>query len=151
MEPTTRSYTITNQLTSANKKMYQPVSSSKPISHIFAETTVKENNLEYQQFLIENKELELKMVELQVQLSQLQKQRKKADRELEEIVCKKEIAAVQLKEKQHYLKKFYNELDKHFRGGREDLFAGLKKLEQNLMEMYTRDQKRIRESLQPER
>ena len=58
------------------------------------------------------------MVELQVRLSQLQKQRKKSDRELEDITTKKEILAVQLKEKQHYLNKFYYELDKNFRGGR---------------------------------
>ena len=68
------------------------------------------------------------MVELQVHLSHLQKQRKKADREKEEVEHRKEIAQIQLREKQHYLQKYYNELDRKFRGGREDLFSGLKKL-----------------------
>lgn len=57
----------------------------------------------------------------------------------------------QLKEKQIYLQKYYDELDRKFRGGRDDLFAGLKKLEHSLIEMYRRDEKRIKESLQPER
>lgn len=58
---------------------------------------------------------------------------------------------MQLKEKQFYLQRYYEELDRKFRGGRDDLFAGLKKLESNLLEMYQRDEKRISHSLHSER
>ena len=51
----------------------------------------------------------------------------------EEARKKKELAELQLKEKQVYLKRYYEELDRKFRGGRDDLFAGLKKLETNLL------------------
>lgn len=52
MEPTLKSFAIPNPLTSSSKRHNQPSTPGKPISHIFAETTIKESNLEYQQLLI---------------------------------------------------------------------------------------------------
>ena len=64
------------------------------------------------------------------------RKRRKNEKMAEEARKKKELAELQLKEKQVYLKRYYEELDRKFRGGRDDLFAGLKKLETNLLEMY---------------
>ena len=66
----------------------------------------------------------------------MQKKKKKADKSAEDATARKELAIVQFKEKQSYLQKYYQQLDQKFKGGRDDLFAGLKKLENNLLEMY---------------
>jgi hypothetical protein len=142
MQPPAKSFALPVPLNTPKK--YPSSASSKLLSHIFAETLVKESNLEYQRLLIANKELELRVGELEVELGHLSKQRRKAERAAEEVRQKKELALAQFKEKQCYLKKYYDELDRKFRGGRDDLFAGLKKLEHNLLEMYERDQRRIR-------
>lgn len=93
-----------------------------------AHHAIKENNLEYQQLIIREKELELQMAELQNHLKSLQKAKRKVEKLVQEAAHKKETAELQLREKQFYLQRYYEQLDKKFRGGRDDLFAGLKKL-----------------------
>lgn len=59
-------------------------------------------------------------------------------------MLKRDQAILDAKEKRHYLHRYYEELDRKFRGGREDLFASLTRLEQSLLEAYERDEKRLR-------
>ena len=136
MEAVSKTLTINVSLGHSHRKIPASPVVPRPVSHIFAETNIKENNLDYQQLLIKNKELELGLGELKAELNHLQKQRRKGDKLVEEASQRRALAGIQLKEKQFYLQRYHDGLDRKFRGGRDDLFAGLKKLEQNLLEMY---------------
>ena len=67
------------------------------------------------------------------------KRRKKAKRTLEEAVGRRDQAQRDVRDKKCYLQKYYEELDRKFRGNREDLFASLAKLEKSLLDAYDKD------------
>lgn len=73
------------------------------------------------------------MEERKNELDLLIKKRKKADKVLEEAVNKRNQASLNCKEKRCYLEKYYQELDRKFKGGKEELFNNLAKLEQSLL------------------
>jgi hypothetical protein len=68
------------------------------------------------------------MFELQTQYDGLVKRRKKAERGLTDVIQKRDQTLADLKEKQYFFNRYQNELDKRFRGGKEELFGGLEKL-----------------------
>lgn len=78
------------------------------------------------------------------------KKRRKADKVLEEAIARRDQALVECKQKRCYLEKYYEELNRKFRGGKDELFSNLARLEASLLEAYEKDEKRLRESLQAE-
>jgi hypothetical protein len=77
--------------------------------------------------------LEIAVEDHRNQYEALVKRRKRADRTLEDAINKRDQSQLECKEKRCYLQRYYEELDRKFRGGREDLFASLARLEQNLL------------------
>ena len=72
------------------------------------------------------------MFELQTQYDAYVKRRNKAERGLTEVIQQRNQTLADLKQKQFFFQRYQNELDKRFRGGKEELFNGLEKLEQTL-------------------
>lgn len=90
------------------------------------------------------------MEELKNHYEKLTKRRRKADKVLEEAIARRDQALAECKQKRCYLEKYYEELDRKFRGGKDELFSNLARLEASLLEAYEKDEKRLRESLQAE-
>lgn len=54
-------------------------------------------------------------------------------------MARRDQAHRDVRDKRCYLQKYYEELDRKFRGNREDLFASLARLEKSLLEAYEKD------------
>ena len=100
--------------------------------------------------LIRSKELEIEMEERRNRYEGMVRERRKNEKKIEDAKIRRDRAKNEASQKRHYLSKYHQELDKKFRGNREDLFAGLAKRERNLREIYSRDEERLQDSLKSE-